>query len=94
MVVDAPTTEDGDRAYLVVAITTNLPDPPTADHVALPWHRDRHPRTGLDERNAALCSWVVLVGGSRIVRRIGDTPAARLLEIAAALARLRAERDP
>ncbi len=31
----------------VIAITTLLPDPLSSDHVLLPWHAQRHPRTGL-----------------------------------------------
>lgn len=77
-----------DRLYRVAGITTTLPDELTADHVPIPWQRPRHPETGLDERNAALCTWVVRVDESRIIRRIGDTPPRRLLEITEALTRL------
>jgi hypothetical protein len=80
--------DDAETVYRVVGITTTLPAELTTDHVPIPWQRPRHPETGLNERNAALCTWVVRVDESRIIRRIGDTPPGRLLEIAEALKRL------
>lgn len=69
----------------VVAITTLLPDPLPFDHVPLPWHAQRHPRTGLDKRNAAVCSWLAEVEASRAVRTIGHVPGKQLLQIASVL---------
>lgn len=40
----------------VVAITSRLDDPLPEDHVLLPWHPRRHPRTGLNRRCAAVCT--------------------------------------
>ena len=91
VIVYAPSDEEVDRTYRVVAITTTLPDELTINHVALPWQRPRHPVTGLNERNAALCTWVVRVDERSIARRIGDTPPRHLLAIAEALARLSGE---
>ena len=88
VVVGVSTPDAGGTLYRVVGITTSLPDELTPDHVPIPWQRPRHPETGLNERNAAYCPWVVRVDESRIIRRIGDTPPRRLLEIAEALARL------
>ncbi len=34
----------------VVAVTSRLPEPLPDDHVLLPWHAQRHPRTGLNRR--------------------------------------------
>ena len=73
----------------VVAITTFLPDPLPFDHVPLPWHRDRHPWTGLNKRNAAVCSWLAEVEDSRIDRVIGHVPGKQLLLIADVLQVLR-----
>jgi mRNA-degrading endonuclease toxin of MazEF toxin-antitoxin module len=88
IIIEEPASDDVDRSYLVVGITTTLPDVLTPDHIPIPWQRPRHPETGLNERNAALCTWVAQVDESRIIRRIGDTPPRRLLEIAEALKRL------
>jgi hypothetical protein len=75
----------------VVAITTLLPDPLPFDHVPLPWHAGRHPRTGLNKRNAAVCSWLVEVEATRIVRTIGHAPGKHLLRIASVLQALRGD---
>jgi len=75
----------------VVAITTLLPDPLPFDHVPLPWHAQRHPRTGLNKRNAAVCSWLVEVEASRAVRKIGHVPGRQLLQIASILRALRGD---
>jgi PemK-like, MazF-like toxin of type II toxin-antitoxin system len=42
----------------VVAITSRLPDPLPDDHVLLPWHPRGHPRTRLNRRCAAVCTWL------------------------------------
>jgi mRNA-degrading endonuclease toxin of MazEF toxin-antitoxin module len=73
----------------VVAITTFLQDPLPSDHVSLPWHAGRHPRTGLNKRNAAVCSWLVEVEATRIVRTIGHVPGKHLLQIATVIQSLR-----
>ena len=88
VVVLATALTDPDRQYGVVGITTTLQGGLAADQIALPRQRPRHPRTGLNKPNAVLCTWSVLVDEGQIIRRIGDTPPARLIEIAEALARL------
>ncbi len=75
----------------VVAITTLLPDPLPFDHVPLPWHPRHHPRTGLNKRNAAVCSWRVEVEASRILRKIGHVTLRRLLQIDALLLSIRGD---
>ena len=45
----------------VVAVTSRLPQPIPDDHVMLPWHQQGHPRTGLNRRCAAVCSWVARI---------------------------------
>jgi mRNA-degrading endonuclease toxin of MazEF toxin-antitoxin module len=71
--------------YKMVAITTVLPNPLPFDHVPLPWYAQRHPRTGLNKRNAAVCSWRVEVEASRIDRTIGRIPDKHLYKIDAIL---------
>ena len=72
----------------VVAITTKLSDPLPSDHVSLPWHPSRHPRTGLTMRNAAVCTWLDAVEPTRAVRIIGRVPGRQLAQIATNLERL------
>lgn len=68
-VVVTPPVEAGEGETIdVVAITTLLPDPLPPDHVPLPWHAQDHPRTGLNKRNAAVCSWFAEVSSSRVAR--------------------------
>lgn len=89
-VVVSPTDQnEAGGALDVVAITTKLPDPLPADHVPLPWQLPRHPRTGLNKRGAAVCSWLAEVDPSRVVRPIGAVPGRQMLEIAAILRSLR-----
>ena len=85
VVVSPPGPAEAGTPLQVVAITTLLPDPLPSDHVPLPWHLQRHPRTGLNKRNAAVCSWLVEVESSRVDRVIGHVPAKSLLQIAAVL---------
>jgi hypothetical protein len=50
--------ENDKLEYDVVAITSRIPDPLPDDYILLPWHPNRHPRTGLNRKCAAVCSWV------------------------------------
>jgi mRNA-degrading endonuclease toxin of MazEF toxin-antitoxin module len=74
----------------VVAITSRLTDPLPADYVLLPWHPQRHARTGLNRRCAAVCSWLVTISPNDIHDFAGVVPSAvmtTILEkVAAALA--------
>ncbi len=78
----------------VVAITTSLPETLPDDYVLLPWSRPRHPRTGLNEPNAAVCHWLVTVEADRIFRIIGRAPASHLGRMLAELKRLYEDPDP
>jgi len=55
----------------VVAVTSRVPDPLPDDHVLLPWHAQRHPRTGLNRKCAAVCSWVVQISVQDIQSIVG-----------------------
>ena len=72
-----------------VAVTSRLDDPLPEDHVLLPWHPRGHPRTGLNRRCAAVCSWLVQVVDSdtQDVAGIVPTPVMGtiLAKVAAAL---------
>lgn len=43
------------KPFVVVAVTTKFADPMPADHVALPWQRERKVRTQLRKPAAAVC---------------------------------------
>jgi mRNA-degrading endonuclease toxin of MazEF toxin-antitoxin module len=73
---------------LVVAISTRLPDPLPNDHVLLPYMNPRHPRTGLDKRNAAIGGWVEVIEESRIIRKLGHVPGKQIKALTEILARL------
>ncbi len=83
-----------DGRQLVVAISTVLPDPLPDDYVLLPYMDPRHPRTGLNKRNAAIGRWVSEVDESQIIRKVGIVPGKQIRALAEILARLgRAETD-
>lgn len=93
VVVTPPDQIEEGAPFDVVAITTKLPDPLPLDHVPLPWHAQRHPRTGLNKRNAAVCSWLAEVEASRTVRVIGHVPGDQLLQIESVLKVLRGSKE-
>lgn len=66
------------RPIDVVAVTSRLEDPLPADHVALPWHAQGHPRTGLNRRCAAVCNWLVQISEADIKAVGGVVPAAQM----------------
>jgi len=70
-----------DEPHLGVAITATLPRPLPDDYVELPWHPQKHPKTGLRKRSAAVCSWIVKVQGAEIVEVIGRVPDKQMEEI-------------
>ena len=67
----------------VVAITSSLPDPLPDDHFLLPWHAQRHPRTDLNRKSAAVCSWVAVISASDVQSIAGEAPSPLLLQILA-----------
>src|ERR1700758_189422 len=69
-------------ALEVVAITSRLSDPLPADHVLLPWHPQGHPRTRLNRRCAAVCTWLARISATDIQSVAGIVPSATLLDIA------------
>ncbi len=65
----------------VVAITSFVPDPLTDVHVLLPWHAQKHPRTGLNRKSAAVCSWLARINAGDIQNVVGIVPGHLMLEI-------------
>ncbi len=45
----------------VIAVTSRVPELLPHDHVLLPWHAQGHPRTGLNRKCAAVCTWVARI---------------------------------
>ena len=56
---DSDIRDDGE--VWVVGISTQLAESPAEVQVELPWDRRGHSRTGLKERCAAVCTWMVKV---------------------------------
>ena len=65
----------------VVAITSMLSVPLPDDHVLLPWHAQGHPRTGLNRKSAAVCSWMAQVSATEARSVVGFVPGPLLIEI-------------
>jgi mRNA-degrading endonuclease toxin of MazEF toxin-antitoxin module len=74
----------------VVCVSTQIQDPCPAHHVRLPWHRPRHPRTGLNEPNVAKCDWLARIDPGDVIRVLGFAPAPQLARIETELQKLRA----
>jgi mRNA-degrading endonuclease toxin of MazEF toxin-antitoxin module len=70
-----------DGEIWVVAISSQLDEAPTDVCVELPWERRGHPRTGLKERCAAVCTWMVKVSVASIQGCAGIVPGRQLLDI-------------
>jgi mRNA-degrading endonuclease toxin of MazEF toxin-antitoxin module len=65
----------------VVGVSTQIDAAPADVCVELPWDRKRHPRTGLKERCAAVCTWLKKVGLADIKEYAGTVPGKQMLEI-------------
>ena len=76
---DADIRADGE--VWVVAISTQLDEAPREVQVELPWDRRGHPRTGLKERCAAVCTWMEKVSVASIQGCAGTVPGRQLLDI-------------
>ena len=65
----------------VIAVTSRLSEPLPTDHVLLPWQARGHPRTGLNRRCAAVCTWVARIRHEDIQEVAGVVPGAVMIEI-------------
>lgn len=65
----------------VVAVTSRLEDPLSDDHVLLPWHAQGHPRTGLNRRCAAVCTWLAHISEADIKDVGGVVPRVQMQAI-------------
>ena len=73
----------------VIAVTSRVPEPLPSDHVLLPWHAQGHPRTGLNRKCAAVCTWVARIRHTDIRDVAGVVPGAVMLEIVSKVTTLR-----
>lgn len=83
-----------DGEVWVVAISTQLDEAPAEAQVQLPWDRRGHPRTGLKERSAAVCTWMEKVSVAQIQECAGIVPGRQLLDVLARIKFPEAPTDP
>src|SRR5262245_48866187 len=81
VIVDCDEEPGPDDLINVVAITTSVAQAPPQFSVELPWHRSRHPRTGLNQRCVAVCDWIIRIKFDAIEQRVGIVPDKQLLAI-------------
>jgi hypothetical protein len=55
----------------VACVSTHIERPMPPHHIPLPWHRGRHPRTGLDKPNVVKCDWLARIDQTEIIRAWG-----------------------
>jgi mRNA-degrading endonuclease toxin of MazEF toxin-antitoxin module len=72
---------EASETVIVVVATTVFEEPLTAMQVKLPWHKDRHPKTGLYAPCIALCNWIAEIPKSSILDIGGQVPGKTLHEI-------------
>jgi hypothetical protein len=75
-----------DQPLDIVAVTSRLPDPLPADYILLPWHAQGHPRTGLNRRCAAVCTWRCRIMLDDVKDTAGVVPGEPLLRILTTIA--------
>jgi mRNA-degrading endonuclease toxin of MazEF toxin-antitoxin module len=73
----------------IIAVTSRVPEPLPNDYVLLPWHAQGHPRTGLNRKCAAVCTWVARIRHADIRDVAGVVPGAVMLEILSKVTALR-----
>ena len=78
VVITATVDIKPNEPFEAIAITTQVPRPLPADHVRLPYQRQGQARTGLNKKNAAVCSWGVSVRHDQILDHKGACPTAIL----------------
>lgn len=76
-----------DQPIVAVAITGELPEPLPPEYVELPWHRNKHPKTGLKKRCAAKCDWLCIIQTRDVKEFAGVVPASKMQEILAKIPR-------
>jgi mRNA-degrading endonuclease toxin of MazEF toxin-antitoxin module len=81
-VIVSPDADIGaDGEVWVVGVSTQRNEAPAEVQAELPWDPRKHPRTGLRERCAAICTWMKKVKVLSIQEYAGVVPGRQLLEI-------------
>jgi hypothetical protein len=78
---------------IAVGITGTLATPLPPDFVLLPWHRSRHPQTGLNKKSAAWCSWLVTIQITEDLEVMGRVPDKEFAEICAKVKAIQEARE-
>lgn len=81
-----------DQPLELVAVTSRVPDPLPDDHVLLPWHAQGHPRTGLNRKCGAVCTWLCRIMPGDIKELAGVVPGRTLLRILTKIAAIQDSR--
>jgi len=81
IVIDVNAEDSNVGTILVVAVSSSIGLADPAVTVALPWHRDGHPKTKFDKRSEAICNWVVRVPLSAVQGTRGYIPTKYVIEI-------------
>lgn len=71
----------------VAAVTTQIGESPREFSVALPWHRDGHPRTKLNRANEAVACWLTTIQESDVIDYGGIVPFVPLRDLLLAVER-------
>jgi hypothetical protein len=80
-----------DGEVWVVGISTQIAAAPAEVQVELPWHAQKHPKTGLRERCAAVSTWLTRMPVSAIQSEAGSVPGPHLARILGLVGSLPAE---
>ena len=80
-----------DGMATVVAITSQTGAAPPDVSVAIPWHRNGHPRTKLKKPSVAVCTWIDRVPFAAIQPTAGRVPMDAMERIAEIVNRLLAQ---
>jgi mRNA-degrading endonuclease toxin of MazEF toxin-antitoxin module len=82
LIILTPTEEirEGER-FVAVAVSSTFPHPVPNDCVELPYHPAGQSRTRLRKPSVAVCSWLVPLIHSDVIRSIGWVPDQHLLAI-------------
>lgn len=83
-----------DGEVVVAAVTTQLDMAPAEVCVELPWQRGGHPRTKLDSRNVAVCTWLVTIRVDTIQRTAGVVPLTHMTRILDIVRELNSPQSP
>lgn len=74
-VVVTPTNEISEEdTFVVVAATSSISDALPENIVELPWHADRHPKTGLYKQRVAVCDWLIEISHVQVQSTAGTVP--------------------